>query len=168
MHHFAHLSEGKGSCCASRGETALHGFAKDYLDGNKREGKRLKLASLDREDQYDGVDYCIKRGRTEYHITQIKKTVDVLLTGNVICPKRGTFDCYLGVEICVSHPKSAEDIAAFCRVKQLSVIEIELSIDAVVEHWYKTPKPHLKNAAAWLLMSGGGNRRWLVKPREAA
>lgn len=167
IHHFAHMGDNKGPRCASRGETALHGFAKDYLDGRKRAGKRLKLASLDREDQYGGVDYLISKGRTEYHIRQIDKTVDVLLTGNVICPERGAFACYLGVEICVTHPKSAKDIAAFRSVKQLSVIEIYLSMDAVVKHWCATPKPHLRNAVAWLLMSGGRNRRWLVKPREA-
>ena len=168
VHHFAHMVDGRGSRCSSRGETALHGFAKDYLGGRKRAGKRLKLASLDREGQYGGVDYLISQGRTEYHIREIDKTVDVLLTGKVICPKRGAFDCYLGVEICVTHPKTAEDIAAFRRVKQLSVIEIDLSMDAVVEHWWTRPKPHLRNTVAWLLMSGSGNRRWLVKPREAA
>ena len=169
VHHFAHMSDGKGSRCTSRGETALHGFAKDYLASVDRAGKRLRLVSLDQEGQHGKVDYLISRGRTEFCIRQINKTVDVLLDGKVMCPKRGTFRCWLGVEICVTHPKSAEDIAAFRQVEKLSVIEIYLSMDAVVKHLCTTRKPHFRNAVAWLLMSGSSsNRRWLVKPREAA
>ena len=164
IHHFAHKADAN---CTSRGETVLHRFAKEVLVDPKRSGKQLHLQDLHRPGRYGGVDLIISKGRTEYYIKQIKKFVDVLLEGNLIRPQKRPFPCYLGVEICVTHRKTEEDIAAFRSVPELAVIEMYLSMDNVVEYWKSNPSRPLKSHVVWMLMSGGTEtRRWLVTPSE--
>ena len=164
IHHFAHKVNNN---CTSRGETALHRLAKECFIDPERRGKRLHLLDLNRTNHYGGVDFVIRKAWSEYPIKQIKKRVDVLLKGELVCPDKQRVPCYIAVEVCVTHPKTSDDVEQYRKVSKLSaVIEIDLSMDEVVDYWHSNPSKSLKSHVSWMLMSGPKkNRRWLVKPR---
>ena len=165
IHHFAHKAD---SNCTSRGETGLHQFAKQCLVDPKRRGKRFHLLDLNRPNHYGEVNLIIREAWSEYSIKQIDKRVDVVLKGELECSNRKPVPCcYIAVEICVTHPKTDEDIEKFRQVKKLNaVIEIDLTMDEVADYWHSNPSKSLKSHVTWMLMSGPKkNRRWLVMPR---
>ena len=171
--HFAHWRPpGPQKACGRGGlETSLHKFTKQVLVESVG-----KVISVPKTNEGVGARWDsnmrVLRGWLETPIPNTNRRVDVLLEGNVrrIGPKDPLpweSAVMLGVEVCVTNPKTREYQAEVSRGSTWSIMELSISPEEVAK-LLSNPALNVGWASAVrrLVLGRRRNRRWLFRRKR--